>query len=181
MPRYPTTFVVTAVVTKRFSTSLKQQMIARLTGVDSVSAARLARETGISQQNLSRWLSEARGAPLSDASDSHFCTWTVEQKARILARAELLTGDAPTQYLHSEGVQMLHYKRWRLSLEEAGEESMSMAKRIAKLERELVRRERALAEAATLLILRDRIEGLVDEKDGVLGKSTERKDHLTLA
>lgn len=141
----------------------------------------MARETGISQQNLSRWLTEARNAPLSDATNAHLCTWSVEQKAKIVARAESLTGDEVTLYLDSHGVQLIHYKRWRLALEEAGEESVGMAKRIAKLERELVRKERALAEAATLLILRDRIERLMHQNDEVVESSLEKKHSLTLA
>jgi len=50
-------------MTRRFSTALKRQMVARLTGVNAVSGAQLSRETGIRQQNLSRWLNEARKAP----------------------------------------------------------------------------------------------------------------------
>ena len=49
---------------RRFSTALKQQMVARLTSVNAVSASQLSRETGISQQNLSRWLNEAQKAPM---------------------------------------------------------------------------------------------------------------------
>ena len=36
-------------MTRPFSVALKHQMVARLTGVNAVSAAQLARETGISQ------------------------------------------------------------------------------------------------------------------------------------
>jgi hypothetical protein len=46
--------------------ALKQQLVARLTGVNALSAAQLARETGITQQNLSRSLSEARSSPFFD-------------------------------------------------------------------------------------------------------------------
>src|ERR1700683_56235 len=137
-------------MTRRFSIALKQKMIARLTGVNAVSAAQLARETGITQQNLSRWLSEARNQPFG-ASNEIISTWTVEEKVQILARAAALAGEELTRYLESEGVRLVHFNRWRRALEEAGEESVGMAKRIGNLERELTRKERALAEAATLL------------------------------
>jgi len=140
-------------------------MIARLTGVNAVSAAQLSRETGITQQNLSRWLSEARNLPLGASSNHILSTWTVEQKARILARAAALAGDELTDYLESEGVRVAHFRRWRLALEEAGEESVSMAKRIGKLERELTRKERALAEAAALLMLRESIASLIQQEE----------------
>ena len=167
-------------MTRRFSHSLKRQLVARLSGVNSVSAAQLARETGISQQNLSRWLAEARSRPLADAGDEELCTWTVGQKARILVRAELLSGDELTVYLDGEGVQKIHYERWRRALEAAGVEDVSAAKRIARLERDLVRKERALAEAATLLILREPVEHEFQHKPN--GDDTQEKEHeLALA
>ena len=98
-------------------------MVARLSSVNAPSAAQLARETGISQQNLSRWLSEARNLPFRISDDGIVSAWSVELKARIIARAASFAGDELTRYLDSEGVSLTHYKRWRLALEEAGEES----------------------------------------------------------
>jgi hypothetical protein len=126
--------------------------------VNAVSAAQLARETGISQQNLSRWLAAARRSPFGAAGGGIVCAWSVEQKAQVIAHAAALAGDELTRYLDGEGVRFAQLKRWRLALEEAGEESVGPAKRIAKLERELMRKNSALAEAATLLWLRERIE-----------------------
>jgi len=145
-------------MTRPFSSALKQTMVARMTGVNASSAAQLARETGISQQNLSRWLIEARSSPFGVAGGATVCAWSVEEKARIITHAAALAGDELTRYLDGEGVRLAQVKRWRLALEEAGEESVGTAKRIAKLERELIRKNSALAEAATLLWLRERIE-----------------------
>lgn len=50
-------------VTKPYSEAFKQKMVLRLIGKDAVSATVLARETGVRQQNLSRWLTEARSLP----------------------------------------------------------------------------------------------------------------------
>jgi len=147
--------------------ALKQQMVARLSGANAPSAAQLARETGITQQNLSRWLNQARKRPWG-SDDDMAPSMTVEQKARILAHAEQLAAGDLTAYLKSEGVRLAHYRHWRQALEESGEESVSMTKRIRRLEHELVRKERALAEAATLLLLRDTMNGLVQaQKDGI--------------
>jgi hypothetical protein len=56
----------------RDSVAFKQKMVQRLTGKNAVSASELARETGVRQQNLSRWLEDARSRPLvaSDAQAS---------------------------------------------------------------------------------------------------------------
>ncbi len=157
--------------------ALKQRMVARLTGVNALSAAQLARESGITQQNLSRWLSEARSLPFVATGNGIASSWSAEQKAQIIAQAAPLAGDPLTAYLQEEGVQLGHYRRWRLALEEAGEESVGMTKRIRKLERELSRKEKALAEVAALLVLGELVERTIQtEVDDIDGEREEELD-----
>jgi transposase len=160
-------------MTRPFSVALKQQMVARLTGVNAVSAAQLARETGITQQNLSRWLSEARDSPFAATDDGIVSLWSAQQKARIIVQAEGLKGDELTAYLQAEGVRLALFRRWRLALEEAGEESMGMTKRLRKLERELARKERALAEAATRWVLREAVGGQAEKEEEAVNEQVE--------
>jgi hypothetical protein len=80
--------------------------------------------------------------------------WTVEQKARVLADASQLDAEELTAYLEREGVKLAEYEQWRLALDEGGAAAVSTNKRIRQLERELARKEKALAEAAALLILK---------------------------
>jgi transposase len=158
--------------------ALKQQLVARLIGVNALSAAQLSRETGITQQNLSRWLSDARSSPFGATGDGIAFSWTVEQKARIIAQAAGLVGDQLTTYLQGEGVKLGYFRHWRIALEEAGEESVGMTKRIRKLERELARKERALAEAAALLLLRETIKSQNHREDDGIDEQVEEEDEL---
>lgn len=137
-----------------------------------MSAAQLCRETGVRQQNLSRWLTEARSLPLVATEKSTIREWTVEQKARILANASTLTGEELTAYLEHEGVKLAEFEQWRLALEEGGRASTAITRRIRKLERELARKEKALAEAAALLVLKKTIESVYrDEDEDIHGTS----------
>ena len=72
-----------------------------------------------------------------------------------------------TAYLEREGVKLAEYEQWRLALDEGGRASASTNKRIRQLERELARKEKALAEAAALLVLKKKVETLYweDEDD----------------
>jgi transposase len=153
--------------------ALKRHLVARLMSVNAVSAAQLARETGIRQQNLSRWLCEARNSPLAATDDAMGSSWTVEQKARIIAQAAGLAGDQLTTYLQGQGVKLGWFRRWRIALEEAGEESVGIRKRICKLERELARKDRALAEAAALLILRETIGSQAQQQHDLIDGQVE--------
>src|SRR5438045_6591721 len=125
---------------KPFSVAFKQKMVQRLTGNSAVSASQLARETGIRQQNLSRWLQEARSLPImADKPKPAVRDWRVEQKARILADASDLDGEKLTAYLQREGVKLAEYEQWRIALDEGGRASVWTNKRIRQPERELAR------------------------------------------
>jgi transposase-like protein len=80
-------------MTRPFSLAFKQKMVQQLTGRDAVSASELSRETGIRQQNLSRWLQEARSLPVMTPQHGKTRRWSVEQKALVLAEAAALSGD----------------------------------------------------------------------------------------
>lgn len=150
-------------MTKPYSLAFKQKMVRRLIGKDALSALQLARETGIRQQNLSRWLQEARNLPLVSSENGGRRTWTVEQKARVLAEGVKLSGEQLNAYLEREGVKLAEFERWRNALEEDG--SIAASRHIRKLERELARKEKALAEAAALLVLKKRVAELYPDED----------------
>ena len=160
-------------MTKPFSVAFKQKMVERLTGRNAVSATQLARKTGVNQQNLSRWLQEARRLPIMADQPKPVRMWTVEQKVRVLADASQLDGEELTGYLEREGVKRAEYEQWRMALDEGGVASTSTNKRIRQLERELARKEKALAEAAALLVLKKKGDTLYgeDEDDDTNGQN----------
>jgi transposase len=161
-------------MTRPYSIAFKQKMVERLTGKSALSALQLSRETGVRQQNLSRWLQEARSLPLVATDKNIVHTWTVEQKAQVLSEASRLSGEQLTAYLQREGVKLADFERWRVALEEEGQESSSAIKRIRKLERELARKEKALAEAAALLVLKKTVESLASDEDDDTDELSER-------
>jgi hypothetical protein len=69
-------------MTRPYSLAFKQKMVQRLIGKNALSAVQLSRETGVRQQNLSRWLEEARSLPLVASERRIMREWTVEEKAR---------------------------------------------------------------------------------------------------
>jgi len=144
-------------VTRPYSLAFKQKMIERLTGKGALSASQLSRQTGVRQQNLSRWLQEARSLPLMSSRDVAEQALTLERKARVLAEAANLSGNELQAYLEREGIKLADFERWRIALQEDGRQPSATSKRIRQLERELARKEKALAEAAALLVLKKTI------------------------
>jgi transposase len=152
-------------MTRPYSLAFKQKMVERLTGKNAVSALELSKESGVRQQNLSRWLQEARSLPLVRSDHIKARQWTVEQKARILSETSALSGEQLRAYLDRAGVKLADYERWRIALQDDGRESAATTQRIRKLERELARKEKALAEAAALLVLKKTIANLKADED----------------
>jgi transposase len=156
-------------MTKPYSIAFKQKMVERLTGKNAVSAVQLARDTGIRQQNLSRWLQEARSLPYVVSSNESGPRWGVEQKAQLVANAAKLSGEQLTAYLAEQGVKLADFERWRSALQDDSHGSTAAGKRIRQLERELARKEKALAEAAALLVLKKRVQSLYPDEDDDAG------------
>ena len=72
--------------------AFKQKMVEQLTGKDAASARSLARDTGISQETLSRWLRDARSLPLMAPRQRKSKRWSIDDKVRVLAEARKVTG-----------------------------------------------------------------------------------------
>jgi transposase len=141
-------------------------MVQRLVGPKAVSALQLSKETGVRQQTLSHWLRDARTLPaVPKKPPSKNATTSVEDKARIVTEAGKLDGDAVTAYLQREGVRFAELEQWRLALAEEGRGSKATTDQIRALQRELARKEKALAEAAALLVLRKKTQALWGDED----------------
>jgi transposase-like protein len=177
-----------------YSESMKARMIKRLTGPNAMSAAALSRETGISEASLSRWLNAAgtvaemskktrqlRRNPSRRAED-----WTAEEKLAVVMEAAALPEDELGAFVRRKGLHLEQLKQWReLVLDGAAGALESPTrrksakrgptpeqKRIRELERQLHRKEKALAEAAALLVLKKKHEALFgDEEDDTSPRS----------
>jgi len=159
---------------KYFSLSFKQRMVERMTGPQAVSATRLAREVGVSQDSLSRWLREASSlGDMAKPGARGPRQWTLDEKIRVLAAARGLSGNELTTLLEREQVLLSEFEQWRRALETEAVVPPGTAKQIRALERELARKDKALAEAAALLVLKKKLQemDLSDEDDDDEGKS----------
>jgi hypothetical protein len=160
---------------KTYSVAFKQKMVAKLIGRDAPSANRLARATGISQEALSRWRREAGSLPTVTPRHTLPNGSPPERKAEIVAAAAKLEGDELVAYLEREQVKLAELERWRLALGDDGTASLAATRRIKALERELARKEKALAEAAALLILKKKLEAYYSgAEDDDTGEENEK-------
>jgi len=161
-------------VTRPYSLAFKKKMLERLSGKDAVSARKLERETGVSQESLSKWLREARSLPLMPRDRRKNKVWSIDEKVRVLTEAAQLTGAEQTAFLEKEDLPLAQLEQWRMALGEEGRASVATTKRIRKLERELARKEKALAEVAALLVLKKKVDQLWEDEDDDTDEENEK-------
>jgi transposase len=162
------------------SEKFKSRLVAKMMGPGAVSANSLAADVGLSQTTLSRWLREARTVPgmskksrgsKQRAGSGRSQDWSVEEKFRVVVESRELPEEALGAFLRKEGLHQAQLEEWfeamysGLSAPKRSKTASEDAKRIKKLERELRRKEKALAEAAALLILQKKVQAIWGDED----------------
>lgn len=168
----------------RYSNEFKKTMVKKLLAPQGPSAMELASSSGVGHSTLSRWLQEAATvAAMSDAGEGRRAPpkgrrpedWSAEERLRVVRETTDLTGADLGAVLRREGLHSGVVEEWRadaLAALGGKRQRTREQKRIRELERELTRKDKALAETAALLVLTKKVQALWgDEDDDTPGKS----------
>lgn len=164
----------------KYSEKFKEKMVEKMTGPSAMSAFRLSKECGVGQPTLSLWLRRARVSPMAaKAGMKRRKRWTPEEKLRVLGAAAQLGEGELGEFLRREGLYEADLKAMRdevtLALTaKAPKADAADKKRVKELERELRRKERALAETAAILVLRKKLSAYFSE--GEVGDTNEETE-----
>ena len=156
----------------RYSPERKEAVLRKMMPPHNRSIKQLAQEEGISEATLFNWRKQARekGFLLPDG-DSGPEGWSARDKfAAVLETAALNEADL-AEYCRTKGIYPEQLLQWRKACERANDwdrentlrlksEKKADRQRIRKLERELNRKEKALAEVAALLVLRKKAQAI---------------------
>jgi len=165
--------------------TFKEKMILKMSGPSAISANALSEEVGVPQSSLSRWLREASGIDGMTKRASVKSNkikvgkrpqdWTAEEKLEAVLESTLLSEQELGGYLRRKGLHESQLEQWRRRVTEAATEALSSkssrkkasveAKRVRTLERELRRKEKALAETAALLVLKKKVAAIWGDED----------------
>jgi len=156
----------------------KEAMVRRMTSPGRPPTVDLAEEVGVHPSTLSRWVREA--GRVGDMSKKKIKGTgrrpddrTPQEKLQLILEASLLTDEELGAFLREKGLHKAQLERWQREAEEGlGGRSIAPkpknspeAKRIRELERELKRKDKALAEAAALIVLKKKAEALWGVED----------------
>lgn len=151
----------------------------------------VANETGVHQSTLSRWVVEARTlASVTDSSrplpapsapaPRRPDDWTAEQKLVAVQQSAGLEGDQLGEFLRREGLHEAQLVAWsKAALEGLRGPGKAVrvpgeAKRIRDLERQILRKDKALAEVGALLILKKKAQAIWGDVDDDTDPETDK-------
>jgi len=158
-------------VQKTYSAAFKAKMVQRMAGPEGRTAATLAKEVGVSQTSLSKWLRDAkvRRMPIGEEREQEARRpedWSAEEKLAAVIGAGRLGESELGEFLRRRGIHQSQLEQWKqAALEALGSSSKSSrsssadTRRIRDLEKQLQRKDRALAETAALLVLQKNHHG----------------------
>ena len=149
-----------------YSPERRAAVLKKLEPPNAIPLRQLAQEEGISEATLHAWRREARrqGRLLPDA-DAGPEGWTSRDKfAAVIETAAMNEADLAA-YCRQRGLYPEQIGVWRVACEQAndwerasshrlGQATKEERRRVKALEQDLARKEKALAEAAALLVLR---------------------------
>ena len=170
-----------------YSQTFKRKMVQRMLGPNARSATSLSREVNIHQATLSRWLRDATtmnamSTPKPPIPPASKPVRNAKEKLRIVLAAAACSPDELGALLRREGLHEADLAQWReamtTALEDARGEAttgkgVAASKRIRHLERELKRKDKALAEAAALLVLQKKVRALWGDEDDDTSETSE--------
>ncbi len=164
---------------RQYSEKFRTRMVRKMVGPPAVTAFALSQDVGVCQTTLSRWIRAASKVSLmsktkkSDARRPH--DWSAAEKMAAVMEASSLSEDNLGAFLRQRGLHEPQLEQWNAQMLKGLEpvprrkKTSPEARRLRELEREVLRKDKALAEASALLILKKKaaaIWGDVDDDTG---------------
>ncbi len=158
----------------------KARVIERMLPPHNIDVPALSRETGIPKDTLYTWRLQARRARglVTETPVTSAKRWSASERFAMVVETAALSEAERGEYCRKRGVYGEQLEAWRRACEQAtGEErsepvrsraeAQADKRRIQELERELRRKDKALAETAALLVLRKKAEAIRGKEEDV--------------
>ena len=156
----------------RYSPERKEAVLKKMIPPHNRTIKQLALEEGISEATLYNWRQEARSkGGLMPDGDAGPEGWNARDKFAAVLESAALNEQETAEYCRRKGIFSHQLEQWRKACENANDwdsqaniklksERKTDRKRIKDLEKELQRKEKALAEAAALLVLQKKLQAI---------------------
>ena len=161
----------------RYNEEFKEQVVGKMMAPNARSVAEVSRETGVSEQSLYNWRNKYRREGIAVPSDpSNPEQWSGSNKLAVVIETAALNEEQLSEYCRKKGLYSEQIMRWKEGAI-AGNETPGVLnkperrllhkerKKSRALEKELNRKEKALAETAALLVLKKKAQTLWGDRE----------------
>lgn len=161
----------------KYSTEFKESIIKKMMSPNPISVPQLVKETGVTDVTLYKWRKDYRNQGIAvPANKNKLVQWTAEDKLAVVIETASLNEVQFSEYCRSKGLYPEQVNEWKTSALTGYQNSHQMKKektlnqqqdkkKIKQLEKELRRKEKALAETAALLVLSKKCQAIWGESE----------------
>ena len=153
----------------RYGKTFKDRAVARLLPPESAPVQTVSQELGVSVATLERWRADALSTPARERA------WTAAARLQAVITTAAMDESQRSAWCRENGVYPTELEQWKqnaiAALNENPEERASpqetrdSRKRIKELERDLRRKDKALAETTALLVLSKQLQAIFQRAD----------------
>ena len=148
----------------RYSNEFKERAVARLLPPESAEVSRVSQEIGVSVATLQRWHADALSRPARERA------WTAAARLEAVIATAAMDEAQRNAWCREKGIFPSDLEQWRESAMAAlarpdearvtPQETREDRRRIKELEKDLRRKEKALAETTALLVLSKKLAAI---------------------
>ena len=151
----------------RYGQAFKNKVLAKLLPPNTASLEEISVEVGVCVDTLERWRSESLTMPARERA------WSATARLGAVITTAAMDESTLSAWCRENGVYPQDLDAWRTSATQAlsapeeqrasPKETAADRKRIKELERDLLRKDRALAETAALLVLSKKVSAIFNK------------------
>ena len=161
----------------RYTAEQKQDIVARMMPPQNEAVAKINKETGITEATLYKWRKEARAAGNATPGNGQTSDkWSSQDKFLVVMETFTMNETELADYCRKKGLYREQIEAWKEVCLQANGQAFDQAKQLngqlkeeqkrAKLlEKDLQKKEKALAEAAALLLLRKKAQAIWGDEE----------------
>ena len=158
-----------------YSEEFRASVAARLLPPNNARIADIVKETGVPKDTLYDWRARYRNKQgLSPSSCKSSNQYSADDKLAVIIETATLNETELSEYCRCKGLYPVQIKSWKTSIVQGlmsepskvdREQNQKQVKTIQRLEKDLARKEKALAEVAALLVLQKKFQSLMEASE----------------
>jgi transposase len=156
-------------MSRNYSREFQEALVTQILTRGDRTMASVCAAAGVPRRTATTWVQRCGTVTVHPTQRGHM-TWTAEAKLKALVETAGLTEDEFGLYLRREGLYATQITEWRANVIEyftarATPKKDARDETIRQLEREILRKDKALAEASALLILQKKVDVIWGNRD----------------